>query len=132
HQQLVARGMSKTVVDDLEVVQIHEQHADRPAAFACGGKSVFDTVHEERSVGQASEWIVEGHVTQLLFEGLSLADVSDHGDESRRFGAWNAGDGNFEWYATAVDSQASHFAFDHTAGILGARGKTCDWLGHIG
>src|SRR3712207_5393207 len=71
--------MPKTVVYNLEVVQVHEQHGDRVASPLRTTRGVFEAIHEQRPVRQPSERIVERLMVQLLLEGFAFSDIlEDH------------------------------------------------------
>ena len=64
-EQLVAGAVAEAVVDDLEAVEVEEQHGDaRPALGARQG--LREPVDEERPVGQAGERVVEGLAGELV------------------------------------------------------------------
>ena len=56
HQQLVADGVAPGVVDDLELVEVDEEHG-RAAGLA--GQGVLETVEEQGPVGQPGEVVVQ-------------------------------------------------------------------------
>ena len=53
-QQLVAAGVAEAVVDQLEVVEVHEEHADRSAVAVAAAERVTDSVEEQRAVRAGS------------------------------------------------------------------------------
>ncbi len=69
-QQPVAGVVAERVVDELEPVQVEEQHRHRGAAALGPGQGQGDPVQEEDPVGQAGEGVVGGLVGQL---GLGVA-----------------------------------------------------------
>src|SRR5215218_2585139 len=73
--------MPKTVVYNLEVVQIREQHHDLAASPVGTDEGVFEAIHEQRAVRQPGKQIVERLMLQLLLEGFAFSDVpkGDHG-----------------------------------------------------
>ena len=75
-QDRVAGRVAEAVVDGLEIVQIDEHDADRPAAADRAHDGLLDAVCEQRSVGEACDGVVEGLVRELILERLALADVS--------------------------------------------------------
>ena len=77
-QQRVARGVAEAVVDDLEPVQVQEQH--RQPVWPGPRQRAPELVHEHRAVGQAGEGVGESQAGQLLLEGLPLGHVThvDH------------------------------------------------------
>ena len=75
HQQLVADAVAHRVVHDLEVVQVHEQHAGGRAVRPGRGDLLRDPVLEEQPVGQPGQRVVKGLVLQLLLELALLGHV---------------------------------------------------------
>ena len=69
-QQPVAGVVAERVVDELEPVQVQEEHGHRGAAALGAGQGEGDPVQEEDPVGQAGEGVVGGLVGQL---GLGVA-----------------------------------------------------------
>ena len=64
--QVVAGGMPQGVVDRLEVVEVHEEHADRLTDPAGPDQLLLHPVLEEAAVGQPGEGVVPCHVGDLL------------------------------------------------------------------
>ena len=81
-QHAVPGGVAEAVVDQLEVVDVEEQHPDlrprggRPDPCAASSRSV-----EQPAVGQAGDRIVHGLVGQGLRRPLALADVGEVDDD---------------------------------------------------
>src|SRR5215218_2713184 len=67
--------MPKTVVYNLEVVQVHEQHRDLAASPVDTDEGVFEAIHEQRAVRQPGKQIVERLIAELLYEGFAFGDV---------------------------------------------------------
>ena len=65
-EQLVAGGVAEAVVDELELVEVEEEHRDRGLAPAGDREGVLEPVEEEVAVGQAGERVVEGLVLGAL------------------------------------------------------------------
>ena len=76
-QDHVTNAVTETVVDVLEVIDVHEQHSDGQAVAALAGERVRDAIAKQRPVGQPGERVVKGLMLQLRLEGLALADVAD-------------------------------------------------------
>ena len=95
HQQLVADAVAHRVVDDLEVVQVDEQHAGDPSRPPGGGDLLRDPVLEQQPVGQPGQRVVEGPVLQLLLELVLLGHVpqGEHQAAHGRVGAQVAAPG---------------------------------------
>ena len=55
----------RRVVDPLEVVEVAEQHGERPAVDGVQVERVLDPVGEQVPVGQAGQLVVEGLLLQL-------------------------------------------------------------------
>ena len=70
-EHLVAGGVAQGVVDDLEVVDVHEQHEDRLGA---GAQRLVHAAVEQRAVRQARERVVEGLALEVGAQGGELAD----------------------------------------------------------
>ncbi len=85
HQQLVADAVAHRVVHDLEVVQVHEQHAGGRAVAPGRGELLRDPVLEQQPVGQPGQRVVEGLVLQLLLE-LALLGHVPHGEHQAGHG----------------------------------------------
>src|SRR3954452_454770 len=58
-QEAVAGGVAERVVDELEAVEVHEQHGDVAGLAARAYQGVPEAVEEERAVRQAGEGIVQ-------------------------------------------------------------------------
>ncbi len=70
-EQLVTARIAQGFVDGLEAVQIQRQHSEL-ALLAPGRIHVLgQSFHEQAAIGQASQRVVEGEITQFL----RLADV---------------------------------------------------------
>ena len=67
-QHPVAGGVAERVVDRLEVVEVQEQHGERPAVVASAAERVFDAIAEQRPVREVGDRVVERLVGQLLLE----------------------------------------------------------------
>ena len=63
-QQLVAGAVAERVVDDLEVVDVGEQHREAGVGLAAALERVGQRAVEERAVGQAGQRIVVGLVDE--------------------------------------------------------------------
>ena len=74
--------MPVRVVDDLEVVDIHEECGDRGARPLGMRERVVDAVTEERAIREPGERVVEGVVFELVEEGLALRDVARREDDA--------------------------------------------------
>ncbi len=86
-QQLVRRLVAARIVDELEVVEIEEQHADEVLPGFGGLKGFAQGFHQPRAVGQAGQRIVGGLVAQLVLDLLHLAHVPGNAGKKRRFPA---------------------------------------------
>jgi hypothetical protein len=67
--------VAETVVYELEVIQVEEEHCYGLLAVLRTGEGVFETVHEQEPVRQIGQGIVQGLMSQLLLQGLALGDV---------------------------------------------------------
>ena len=68
--------MAARVVDELEVVEVEEEHGDRLVVARLARERVLDAVVEERTVGELGERVVEGAVAELLLEGAPVVHVA--------------------------------------------------------
>ena len=64
--EVVAGGVAHGVVDRLEVVEVHEEHAHRLTHAAGPDQLLLHPVLEEPPIGQAGERVVPRHVRDLL------------------------------------------------------------------
>ena len=81
-QQPVAPGVAEGVVDGLEVVEVQEQHRERPAVVAPATERVLHAIAEQRPVREVGDRVVERLVGELLLELLALGDVAQVDDDS--------------------------------------------------
>ena len=65
------------VVDVLEVVEIDEQQADRPATATPAGEGTLEMIAEEHPVGESRQRVVEGVVDQLRLQPLPVGDIDE-------------------------------------------------------
>ena len=82
-QQGVALLVAQAVVDDFEVVDVQEQHADRAEVAVGVSQSLFESVGEQGPIGQPRQWIVKGQLFELLLELLALGDVAIRHHDAR-------------------------------------------------
>ena len=82
-QQLVADGMSERVVDDLEAVEVEEEHGELLVVAVGLGHRERQAVAEEEAVRQVGQRIVEGEVLDLLLGALPLGDVDGRALDDR-------------------------------------------------
>ena len=94
HQELVAHGVAQAVVDELEVVEVQEQHGQRRQRPRRPGQGVLEAVPEQGPVGQPAQGVVEGLVLQLLLQALALGHVAqgEHDALDGRFAEQVVGD----------------------------------------
>ena len=81
-QQLVADAVAHRVVGDLEIVQIHEQHAGRRPVTPSPGERVGGTVLEQQPVGQPGQRVVKSPVLQLILQLALLGHVPHRQDQA--------------------------------------------------
>jgi hypothetical protein len=74
-QHLVTGRMAEGVVDDLEVVQVHEQGRHRGAQSFRGRKIRFENVQDPGPVMQPGQRVVKGLVGQRLLSLVLRGDV---------------------------------------------------------
>ena len=75
HQQLVAGGVTPAVVDQLETVEVDEQHRHLAARPAGAGQGLVEPLGQQHAVGQPGQGVVDGLVGQLELGQLALAHV---------------------------------------------------------
>lgn len=75
--------MAQIVFDQLETVQVEEQHGQLVMVRLSLGDRRHHAIFEAGSVGQICEGVVKGLVPEFLFKGLPLADVSDIENDAR-------------------------------------------------
>ena len=75
HQHLVACGVANRVVDQLEPVQVEEQHRERATTLAHAGDRGVEPFQQLRPVGQPGQRIVPRLVGEPLLGADALADL---------------------------------------------------------
>ena len=76
-EELVAGGVAEAVVDELELVEVEEEHRDRGLAPGGHREGVLEPIEEEVAVGQAGEGIMEGLVLGALLAASPLDRVGE-------------------------------------------------------
>ena len=71
-QQLVAHLVAQVVVDQLEAVDVAEEHCDLAAGPIRLEQRVVEMVEKEPAVGQTGQRVLEGVPGQLFLERLAL------------------------------------------------------------
>ena len=66
-QYRVAETVAPRVVEDLEPVHVHKEHADRPVPARGQRQAVLDPVHDQHPVRQLGEGIVKDLVLEPQF-----------------------------------------------------------------
>ena len=85
HEQVVTRGVTEAVVDQLEVVEVDEEHGRLPSAgVVVGGKMSGDALAEAGPVEQPGHHVVRGLVAETVAERLPLGDVLELSDREHR------------------------------------------------
>src|SRR6266446_5041669 len=95
YQQAVADLVAEGLVQDLEAVQVEEEHGQVRARSLGAREGVGETVHEERPVGQAGQGVAEGLADQLVEPAGELVDLLRlllDGREQAREGAHEGAD----------------------------------------
>ena len=87
-QHLVAARVPERVVDELEPVEVDEQHRGVRLHAATARERVLQAVDEHHAVAQAGELVVRGAVAQLLLRVDHLGHVGEraHGARGRARG----------------------------------------------
>jgi hypothetical protein len=95
HQKPVADLLAERVVQDLETVQIEEEHRQVGAGPLRAGQGVGEAVHEEGPVGQPGQGVAEGLADELVQPARKLVDLLRlllDGGEHAREGAHEGAD----------------------------------------
>ena len=74
-EELIARAVSEAVVDDLEAVEIEEEHGEQLASALGARQGEGEAIDEERSIGQAGEGVAEGLPRELVEPAGELIDL---------------------------------------------------------
>lgn len=75
-EQFVADQMTDAVVDDLEAVEVEEQHREQPRRIAPEARQrVSEAIEQQRAIRQAGERIVQGFVLQPQLDLLAHLDL---------------------------------------------------------
>ena len=86
-QHLVAHGMTETVVDLLELIEVYIEHRKQLPAAADTAQGLLETVEEQLPVRQAREQIMIGQVLQVAGLLLQLQGLApDQGAEQQHQG----------------------------------------------
>ena len=78
--------MAHGVVDQLEPVQVNEQHGHLLVAGARGGQRLGQAQLAQGAVGQLGQHIVLGQKADALFFGFAVGDVDGNANQVRRCG----------------------------------------------
>src|SRR6266567_2033970 len=82
----MAGRVAQAVVDELEIVEVEEDHGDIGVAASSGVHRNLEPVVEEHAIGQAGERVVERLVGKAVFQLLALGDVADVEKEAANVG----------------------------------------------
>src|SRR3569623_2018260 len=108
-QQLVARKMPDSVVDDLEAVEIEKTKRVLPTVFFAAGESLIETAFEFAPVDEAGQGGVLGVIGHFLAGATLLSDVTEYDDHAQRFAVTAADVRGFAFnrilLATAIHQQ---------------------------
>src|SRR2546427_654567 len=75
-EHLVAGEVSHAVVDDLEAVQVEEQHGEAPLAVApVTRQRAAEPIQQIGAVGQPRQRVVHRLVLELLLDALAYGDL---------------------------------------------------------
>jgi hypothetical protein len=78
HDELIARGVTQRVVDELEVVEIQGQESGRRAVAPRAGDLGFELLLEAPAVEQAGQRLAVDQALELGVVTLALGDVGQH------------------------------------------------------
>ena len=80
-EDLIAHVVSEAVVDELEAVEI-EEHDHHLTPISRGKvERILEAVHEQFTIGEGGEWIVDSRLGKSLPQRSALGDVLDLNDE---------------------------------------------------
>jgi hypothetical protein len=82
-QGRVAGGVPERVVDQLEAVEVEEQHGQHALRAAAARDGVGQALGEQEAVGQLGQRVVVGQVLQALLHLHAFVDVRADGHEVR-------------------------------------------------
>ena len=84
-QQLVAGVVAERVVDDLEAVEVEEQHRGAALGVVALGAAdrLVEAVHEQHAVREPGQRVVERVVLQAVLGLAAVGDVGDAADDAR-------------------------------------------------
>ncbi len=125
-QQGVAGVMAEAVVDQLEVVEVEEEDADRRARDRGFAESVAEGVDEAEPVGEPGQRVVQDAVAQRLVGGVALDRVGEDvgsglherhvlGGEAMRLGGVDVEDAEGAVLAVDDDGEAAGGAEQYVA-----------------
>ena len=84
HQDFIADRVPEPVVDELEVIEVNEQHRDAAADVLSFVQRAGHEICKGRSIGKARHRIVARLVGEAVTRGLSVGDVLDLLDHVQR------------------------------------------------
>ena len=73
NEQLITDGMPQAVIDRLEIVDVHEGYRERLPGLSAPMRGLFNSILEQRPVGEFREGVVQRLPSQLLLERLLTA-----------------------------------------------------------
>jgi hypothetical protein len=82
-EELVTDEVAEAVVDQLEAVEVQEEHRELVRAALGTPERAEQPVEERLAIGQASECVVPGHVLEELLACLALGDVRGHSGQAQ-------------------------------------------------
>ncbi|MNM88663.1 hypothetical protein D3C81_1008850 [compost metagenome] len=112
--------MAEAVVDPLEVVDIHQQQAQRSLAAAV--QALAEGVDEEVAVGQAGEIVAVGELLDVLLGQLAARDVFVDADVVGRLAVLRADLGQRQLRPVGFEVLAPAAEFALPGGLRGQRG----------
>ena len=78
HQQVVAGRVAERVVDELELVEVGEQHRDRAAVAPPPRERALEPVERERAVREPGQRVVQRAVAHLGLDDVAVDRAGDH------------------------------------------------------
>ena len=80
HQQLVARRVTKRVVDQLEMIEIHEQDGKHRHIPSIGRQHLAQPIQCQGAIGQAGQRVARGLAVDRLLRKLGVRDIAEDRD----------------------------------------------------
>lgn len=80
----IAYAVTEGVVDQLETIEVEEEHGDEASGALQATKRMAEPVHQDRAVGHAGERVRRRAALEQDVRLLTLGDVTHGGHDERR------------------------------------------------